>query len=194
MFKTSRIAATFAVGVAIVSCAHTNASAASAITNMFVNDVNPNVDLLDRSSRLALQNSQDPRVRAFARSEAKEQTITANDIYDWSQSDARRIFVASSEPAGTGAVITGRSVAVDKPVVAIPEQMPSANQEDVDRLYGLSGKEFDEAYKAVQTEALKALLVTYQEYITNSDEPALKTIATRELPKINQRLAELSRL
>ncbi len=191
MTNTIKIAAFLAAGLAF-SGLTTAASAASPVTNAFINDVNPNVDLLDRSSRLALDNSQNARLKSFARSEAKEQTLAANAIYDWSQSDARGVAVASADQ--TGAVVTGRSVAIDKPVVAVPEQMPSANQEDIDRLYGLTGAEFDAAYKAVQVTALKNLVVSYQEYITNSDEPALKAIAARELPKINQRLAELTRL
>jgi predicted outer membrane protein len=171
-----------------------SAHAASSITNAFITDVNPNVDLLDRSSRLALDNSQNAKLRAFAKSEARQETLVANAIYDWTQADAHPVAVASNEQAGTGAILTGRSVAIDKPKVAIPEQMPSANQEDIDRLYGLTGGEFDAAYKAVQVTAIKALIVSYQEYITNSDEPALKAIATQELPKLNQRLAELDKI
>ena len=174
------------------SVAFAPARAASSTTTTFVTDANPTIDLLDRTSRLAMENSQNARLRSFARSEAAEQTNAANALYDWSQAEAHAA-VASSDQAD-GVVRTGRSVAIDAPVVAIPEQMPSVNQEDVDRLYGLTGAEFDVAYKAVQVDALRKLSVMYQEYITNSDEPTLKALASRELPKINQRLKELARV
>ena len=193
MFKVSTFAVLVVAGFTLAGSV-APVSAASAVTTAFIDDVTPNVDLLDRSSRLALNNSQDAHIRAFARAEATEQTLTANDFYDWSQADARRVLVATNGSVSEDGVITGRSVAIDKPVIAVPEQMPSSNQEDVDRLYGLTGKEFDQAYKAVQVTALKGLVVSYQEYITNSDEPALKAIATRELTKINRRLVELDRL
>jgi hypothetical protein len=194
MKTSSTIAAALVTALSMVSLSNVSAHAASSITNAFITDVNPNVDLLDRSSRLALDNSQNAKLRAFAKSEARQETLVANAIYDWTQADAHPVAVASNEQAGTGAILTGRSVAIDKPKVAIPEQMPSANQEDIDRLYGLTGGEFDAAYKAVQVTAIKALIVSYQEYITNSDEPALKAIATKELPKLNQRLAELDKI
>lgn len=50
------------------------------MTDAFVANVHPNVDFLDRSSRLALQTSTSPRIRAFARGGAAEQTIAGNSL------------------------------------------------------------------------------------------------------------------
>ncbi len=186
-FLSNSLLASFVIAGSF-ACA--SAHAASTTTATFVTDANPTIDLLDRTSRLALENSQNPRLRSFARSEAAEQTNAANALYDWSQAQAHEAVASSDQDDGV--VRTGRSVAIDTPVVAIPEQMPSVNQEDVDRLYGLTGTDFDVAYKAVQIDALNKLSVMYQEYITNSDEPTLKALASRELPKINRRLEELA--
>ena len=165
------------------------AFAASKTTEAFLADVNPNIDFLDRSSRMALDNSKSPRLREFARGEAREQTLAANTLYSWNDTEKQQIVAANVGPDG---LVTGRSVAIDQP--AAVAAFPPASQEDLDRMYGMTGQEFDDSYKTTQISALKQLVVSYQEYITNGDEPALKALATSELPKINRRLAELRKL
>ena len=190
IYKTSALLS--AGALFFLAVASLPAAAASPTTGTFLTDVNLSVDFLDRSSRMALDNSKSPQIRTFARSEAAEQTHTLNAFYDWSQKDAAPVAIASN--AGTDGLLTGRSVAIDKPVKVAAPQIATDHSEDIDRLYGLTGSEFDESFKAAQVTTLTQLVSIYQEYITNGDEPALKTMATRELPKINRRLAELRRL
>ena len=65
------------------------AMAASSQTVAFVTNTRPNVNFLDRSSRLAIDKSPSPRIRAFAHEEAEEQTIAANSLVAWSEVNTR---------------------------------------------------------------------------------------------------------
>ena len=168
-------------------------SASSKTTDAYLAAVNPNVDFLDRSSRMALDNSKSARLKAFAFSEAKEQTLTANDLDDWIKADLAPV-VADGSKAGTGEVMTGRSVAIDAPSTQVAGNFPPASQEDLDNLYGLTGGEFDDLYKSKQLDALGQLAILYKGYVDTGDDAALKAMAVKELPKINHRIAELRHL
>ena len=228
-----KLATLFATGSLLLASASVPAFAASVMTDAFVANARPNVDFLDVSSRLALDHSGNPRIRAFARSEAREQTITANSMVAWVQTNTRAGAVAALDPTpvagplapvadlatvpldvasnvtigvtnGVGDVLTGRSVAIDDPfavltpvprrVAPVGAQLLPAEQNDLARLQALSGKSFDALYRSTQDDALRQLAVLYRDYSRNGDDPALRTLATNELPKINARLSELHRL
>jgi predicted outer membrane protein len=191
-----------------------SANAASVETEAFLANVRPNVDFLDRSSRLALTQSANPRLRAFARNEAIEQTITANSLVAWSQTNTTRGAVGAVAPDGTIVtapvalatvpvqvgedVLTGRSVALDVPVPVAPNTSGAtllpAGQTDLDRLTALKGRRFDALYRSTQADALRQLQTLYASYIQNGDDPDLRAMARIELPKINKRIVELNRL
>ena len=179
------------IGAALVAAAFSlasagGASAASLMTDAFLTKANQDIDFLDRSSRLALDNSKSAKLKSFAHDQARDQTLTANAIGDWIKADL-----------GTDQVVTGRSVALDtaSPVTCKMATMyPPVGQEDLDNLEGLTGKDFDDVYKARQKAALAQLKELYTAYATSGDDKTLVTIANRELPKINRRLAELDRL
>ena len=178
------------LGAALVAAAFSlaapgTASAASLLTDAFLTNANQDIDFLDRSSRFALDNSKSAKVKAFAHDQARDQTLTANKIDDWIQADLG------------GQVATGRSVALDNAspeAKAVAEMKPLTGQEDLDNLEGLTGKDFDDVYKARQKLALGQLKDLYVVYATSGDDPKLAAIAKSELPKINHRLAELDRL
>ena len=193
-------------------------------------NVRPNVDYLDRSSRLALDKSSNPTVRAFAHSEALEQTVAANSLVAWTQTNTvRGEDVALGRPllpvdaggpiatvgalaalpldiAGnvTGDVVTGRSVAVDRPLTVTPGEgaeaptlggtlLPS-DRDDLSRLQGSSGRRFDALYRNTQLDSLRQLTTLYRDYDANGDDPSLRALAHRELPRINARIVELRKL
>lgn len=178
------------------------ARAASIATNVFLDNLVPNVDFLDRSSRMALTHSKDARVKGYAAGQAKDQTVAANALDEWIRADrAAQTVVAQAQ---TNGVITGRSVAIDAPVA--PAVQPSnaqlaaaqaadtrlpMGQEDLDFIDGLSGKDFDQAYKEKQAIALRQIITDYQTYIAKGDDPMLLGIANRELPKAQRRLQAL---
>ena len=139
--KTALLAAVGAVALA----GATPAFAASAATDAFVANVHPNVDFLDNSSRLALKTTTSGKLRAFARTEATDQTLAGNQLVAWTQTQTPRGIVAATgapvvavpvigEPVaavaavpldvasgvtnGVDDVLTGRSVAIDTPVEA----------------------------------------------------------------------------
>ena len=162
------------------------ASAASLTTDAFLTNANQDIDFLDRSSRFALDNSKSAKIKAFAYDQARDQTMAANAIGDWIKADL-----------GGDQVITGRSVALDNASPAVRKLVtmkPPVAQEDLDNLEGLTGKDFDDIYKARQKATLEQLKDLYAIYATSGDDAKLVAIATRELPKINHRLAELDRL
>ena len=179
------------LGAAVVATAFSlvaaPASAASLITDAFLTNANQNIDFLDRSSRFALDNSENGKLKSFAHDEARDQTLTANAIDDWIAADL----------GAQGGVATGRSVAVD--ASASPEtktiaaMSPTVGQEDLDNLEGLKGKEFDGIYKARQAVALGQLQDLYTAYAANGDDPKLVAISKRELPKIKRAVVELGR-
>ena len=213
-FKTALFAAVGAVALAGVAPAF----AASPATDAFVANVHPNVDFLDNASRLALKVSSSAKLRGFARSEATDQTLAGNQLVAWTQTQTPGGIVAATGAApvdgavaiaataptdvvnGVGDVLTGRSVAIDTPVVAAPltvtrtpapgTLLPS-QQTDMDRLSTMSGKRFDAFYVTTQKDALRQLATLYTDYAANGDDPALRAMAARQLPIVKQRLEQL---
>lgn len=139
MFYSLKTAMISAVG-AVALAGAAPAFAASPATDAFVANVHPNVDFLDNSSRMALKTAASPKVRAFARDEATEQTLAGNQLVAWTQTRAvtgiaetagvpvvgevvvpaveAPLDVASGVTTGVGEVLTGRSVAIDAPLDA----------------------------------------------------------------------------
>ena len=148
MIGSAKLATLLAASSLLVVGAISTASAASPVSEAFLANVRPNVDFLDRSSRLAMTQSSSPRVRAFAHSEAKEQTITANSLVAFQSANGDIALVGPATGLGTGAltpvvglatlpldvaanlttgigdnvgnVLSGRSVAIDNPLAPRP--------------------------------------------------------------------------
>ena len=164
----------------------TPALAASVQTEMFLDNLAPNVDFLDQSSRFALTNSKSGKVHDFARVQAREQTLAANALDEWRE--VRKAAAPAGEP-----LQTGRSAAVDGQGVPVDQRMP-LGKEELDSLEGLEGSAFDQQYRAKQRKALIQVEADYQGYIAHGDDPVLLAMASRELPKVRQRLAALGRI
>lgn len=176
-------------GALSFAAVNTSASAASPVTQTFLDNVTPNVDFLDRSSRLALTTTKSAHLRDFAHSQAAEQTLAANSLYDWTQGNKVTQVAAAADP-----VMTGRSAAVDgQPRPAIDNRLP-LGEEDLNSLEGLSGTDFDNQFKTKQRDALKQIEADYQTYIAKGDDPVLLSLANRELPKVQHQLGLLNAL
>lgn len=174
--------ALFASGLVLVASATVSAQAASPATEAFLSNVTANVDFLDRSSRMALENSKSVKIKDFARGQAKDQTLAANAIYDVTSK-------ASAEP-----LQTGRSAAIAGQAAPIVDNRLPLGQEDLDSIEGLSDIEFDEAFRAKQRNALLQVQTDYETYLASGDDAALKAIAARELPKVKKQIATLSKV
>ena len=225
MQTRANLAMLAAAGAVLLASASAPAMAASLTTEAFVANVRPNIDFLDRSSRMALDTAASPAVRTFARTEATEQTIAANSLVAWTQSNTVSGAVAAiGEPVvpsvpgvvyapvdaaanvtadvtnGVGDLVTGRSVAIDRPLTVTRTPDPAnaavlpAGADDLGRLSTMKGRRFDAFYKTIQRDSLRQLATIYAAYIQNGDDPGLREMAVRELPKINRRLAELRQL
>lgn len=212
----SKLAALFASGSLLIAGAVTPASAASIMTEAFLANVRPNIDFLDRSSRLALDHSRNGGIRSFAHDEAREQTFTANALVAYTQTNTISGAVAAigddtavAVPSAGGVsfavpdLTTGRSVALDvpEPPLTVTRAAPPpgstllpAGQADLDRLSRLNGRAFDALYRSTQWDALRQLATLYASYVQNGDDPSLRALSSRELPKINLRLTELRKL
>ena len=180
IFKSSIL---LAASLLFVACALSPAHAASPATEAFLANVMPNVDFLDRSSRMALENSKSARVKEFARGQAADQTVAANALYD----------ITKGAPAAMEQLQTGRSVAVDGQVRPIIDNRLPLGQEDLDSIEGLNGIEFDEAFRAKQRDALNQVKTDYETYLATGDDPALKAVAAKELPKVKKQIAALTK-
>ena len=169
---------------------HSPAFAASPVTQAFLDNLIPNVDFLDRSSRFALTNSKSARVHEFAFNEAKEQTMAANALDEWTEG-RKKVLVASADSNG---LLTGRSVATDAQAPQVVDTRLARGQEDLDSLEGLSGSAFDADYRMKQLDALNQVQADYQDYIAKGEDPVLLGVANRELPKVRRRIALLGKL
>ena len=105
--------------------------------------------------------------------------------------------------AGVDDLVTGRSVAVDRPLTVTPApnvdrdaptlggQLLPADAKDMARLREMSGREFDALYRSTQLDSLRQLSILYRDYAASGDDPALRALSLRELPRINARIVEL---
>lgn len=181
-----------ALAVGVLSLPASPAFAASPISNAFVANVQANLDFLAQAGRMASDRADTSAVKSFAADQLadSERTHVALDA-------ARPAGGAGLAAADTDALMTGRSVAIDAPTGGPAK---SANGRaplgayDISSLSELKGKAFDDALWLKQVDALSQLRADYRAYADDGDDPALSKLAEQELPKVEARLAALSRL
>ncbi len=100
--------------------------------------------------------------------------------------------VGSTLDGAAGTVLPGTVVPVQGPLIGAG--LLPANREDLDRLKGLNGRQFDALYLSTQQDSLRQLATLYRDYATNGDDDALRALASSELPKVTRRLEQLGRL
>lgn len=162
------------------------AFAASPMTTAFVANLVPNLDFLERSSRLALDHAGASGLHSFAAAEV-DQIPSATAVAQWFDPGLKVAQAADLAPLQTGrSVATGAKAPVDP-------RTPLGRAE-LDALAKLQGKAFDDLYWEKQVDALKQVESDYATYIAVGDDPVLRALATRELPKVRQRLQALTRL
>lgn len=196
------------------------AANADQLTDAFVANVKPNVDFLDKSSRLAVERAPTRSVRSYAERTAVNQTIVANSIVAWWQSSTSEGAGAAlgTPPVGSaadlgaqldragddfqkafadGGLQVGRSVGVAQGRPSAPvERRPliPAQQDDLARLSQLHGRRFTAFYVVTQRDALRQLAALYRNYAVRGADPALRSVSIRQLEKVNEALVELGRL
>ena len=113
---------------------------------------------------------------------------------------AAPLTVAGGVTNGVGTVVDGTVAGILPGAVAPASQGPligagllPANRDDIERLKSLTGRQFDALYRSTQQDALRQLATLYRDYATSGDDPALRSLASSELPKVNRRLEEIAR-
>jgi predicted outer membrane protein len=187
--------------------------AQSPLTQRFVANAMPTVNFLNDSSRMALDKSTSPRIRSFADREAREQTITGNSMIAWADVNAPVVTgrsayagplapivglatvpldIAGNVVGGTTNFLTNGTIAV-APAARGGLVLPS-QQADLTRLSTRSGRDFDTLYISTQIDGLQQLATLYRDYSVNGDDAGLRSLANRELPRVNARLRTLRAL
>jgi predicted outer membrane protein len=184
------------------------AAASSLTTESFLAVVQPTVAFLATSSGLAESNSDNPRIRAFARAEIQDQAIAQAAIADWGDAERRREARNAAEPTLdglgpiAGLIATPFDALADATSLASPPLtgLPSAHrleaigQTDLAQLTALHGRDFDRLFADQQANRLFLLAKTYEDFIKNGDDPALRALAVHNLPRIKGLLAHARRL
>ena len=177
-------------------------------TDAYLSVAVPTVEFLQASADLAIARSENARLRAFARREIG----TADDT--------RAAFAARDAAVKRGAARDAASPTLDgltplAGLVAIPygyvadatsllkplvTQLPSADharaagRAALARLSAQGGEAFDVLFADQQIAALDRLAALDKDFILNGDDPRLRTIAVRDLPKVRALAAALGRV
>ena len=166
----------------------TQAFAASTVTDLFMANVKANVAFLDQSGKLAATHTNSPVVRAFAKAEVAAAFRTAETL----EGVAPTRLAATSPDSDV--VLTGRSAATVPPLGQAANGRSALGQGDVSSLGALKGRSFDDALWIKQVDALSQLRADYETYAEAGDDAVLVAVAKRELPKVDARLAALSKM
>ena len=97
MIVNAKLAMLLAAGTFSLSAAP--AFAASALSERFVANVQPNIEFLDGSSRLALTASTSTKLRAFARAEVHAGADAGDTLAAWTQANAGAGQAADNDDA-----------------------------------------------------------------------------------------------
>lgn len=128
-------------------------------TQSFVTTV-PNANEFEiQSSRLAQEKSPSADVKAFAGQMIADHTKAAEDL---KAALSQGQTTASIKPAGPG--------------------LQPKEQQLLDELKGLDGKDFDRKYIEMQTDAHKEAVALFSTYANSGDDPAMKEFAKKTLP------------
>jgi putative membrane protein len=76
----------------------------------------------------------------------------------------------------------------------LPTALDSEHQQKLDKLKGLSGKEFDQAYDQAQKEGHAQAVAVFQDYARSGDNPQLKQWAKKTLPTLKEHLSMAKKL
>ena len=181
----SKIVISIAVAAILVG---TPALAASTVTDLFLANVKANVAFLDQSGKLATTHTKSATVRAFAKIEIADAFRTAEMLDGVAPT---RLAAAAPD---SDAVLTGRSAATVPPLGQSANGRSALGQGDIESLAELSGRGFDDALWLKQVDALSQLRADYRTYAASGDDEVLVAVAKRELPKVEARLAALSKI
>jgi putative membrane protein len=141
-------------------------------TNTFVSLATNTSNFIEAADRLALARSRNPRIRRFAQESILKENRTSNTITDLADVD-------NSAAAAPIVLVTGGDGTV------------SVSSTMLNELTSLSRREFNVAYLRHQITAHQHLLVAYRAYAQNGNNVDIRSMATREVPRLQQALYRL---
>ena len=186
-----------AVSVVLTGLAATSpaSAATSAMTDAFVAAVAPAYGVLRQSDDLALAAGGSARTATFARRDSAHQAAAFEALVAWSQAEQRTAFADAQTPSidGLGPILYPFDAEV-VPLNIDGRRIGAADQAALAQLRSLRGPAFDSYYAATEAALLERLARVYVDYIKNGDDPTLRLLAVRNLPKVRQLIAGLRRL
>ena len=195
-------------GMVLGLLALTPTKAATITSDAFVATARPTIEFLEAAGRLASAQADSARVRAFGRREVESQDGALETLAEWRRADAAALERDKTAPsldhlgplAGVlavpyGALADATSIATP-PLTPLPsaDRLRAVSGQDLARLAALRDQAFVDFYAATQVDALRRLEAAYKSFILNGDDPILRRLAVKALPKVERLLAEARRL
>lgn len=174
-------------------------SAASVATEAYAANIRLDTVFLAETNKLADSNSQNEKIKQFAATEGRQQAGVLDELDTWQALEQRSgvpPIVTASNAMQTGRSI-GEETTVDVtkfvPPPGVGVLMPPAGI-SVGRLSEAKGGLFDSLYKPAQVSALQQLAGLYNAYAQTGDDPMLRSLALRELPRIKASIETIGRI
>ncbi len=143
-------------------------AATAPATDKFVQDVAMSDMFEVESGRLATNQSQNNDVKAFAQRMIDDHTKTSDQLK---------------------ALIKDKQIAVQ-----LPTSLDDKHKANLDKLRGLSGAQFDQAYVPMQVDAHEQAVALFQAYADSGDNADVKQWAQSTLPTLKNHLADAKAL
>ena len=168
-------------------------AATSPITDAFVAATTPAYEALRRADALALA-ARGARLQRFAREDDASQSAASGALLAWEQAQIRADKAAAQTPTidGLGPLLYPFD-AVVFPLNVHGNAVVDAYRATLAQLSALQGAEFEALFRERQGAILRRLIESYIDYIKNGDDPGLRLLAVRNLPRARRLLAELDR-
>ena len=178
-------------------------ASSSPTTVRFVAVATTTSNFIDQASRMAIDLSPSPRVRGFAREAINEENRTHNVMAAWADVAQPLLSGRSVYAPGVivGAPLVPLGIAVNTGIAATGERLVATTDGTavtadeaamLNQLSGLRGRDFDGAYLRQQIDAHQRLIAAYETYATAGDDPALRSMARAEIPRLQSDLRRLN--
>jgi predicted outer membrane protein len=146
----------------------------------FIATAIPNANFIASASRMATTHAQSSKLRKIALDLAKDQTSVANSLT--AQVNVIGPIIARRSPSAGGP---------GAPNVSAPQLLP-AQASTLRQLSRLRGQGFDALYVSSVKESLGQLQSLYRDFGEAGGDAELRSVAKRELPKLEQTISALN--
>ncbi len=165
----------------------------SPITDAFVAATTPAYEALRRADALALA-AGGARLQRFARDDDASQADASDALLAWEQAQVRADKAAAQTPTidGLGPLLYPFNSVVF-PFSVHGHADTDGYRATLAQLSAVRGADFDALYAEKQAATLRRLIEVYIDYIKNGDDPGLRLLSIRNLPRARRLLGALAR-